>query len=256
MKKFLIIFLIFCAPLLLQGCTTNKSNLMCADGCADAPAGKEQWSQQLGDKLFIHKRMRELYVHPETNMWELSATCGSPSLIRTLGYSLLGGAVSGLAYKTVSNPFAAGAIGGAANGGINQISQSGLNKVCRDAATVAAQHNARPEVSREITRWNVRKNLEMAKVQQEVTNELNGVAGSTATPGQSQLAPQQLSMTAEKHLELLMVCASDVKAKHPDLFEGMTPEQVSDDMDRRCNEKGQGGFGVLPSGSQCGCGGV
>lgn len=238
--------------LLLQGCAASRSNLLCADGChAGTPTADTQWSIQLNDNLTRHQEHKDLFVHVETGAWEPSQTCGSPGLLRTLTYSLLGGAVSGIAYKTIQNPYAAGAVGGAANGVINQISNSNLSQVCRDAATVAARHNARPEVAREIIRWNVRRNLEATRITQEVMNEETRVSTVPVQP-----SAQQVSTSFDQHIQILKVCAADAQSKHQDLFAQMTLEQVLDDMDRRCQAKGQDGFGVLPGQNRCGCGGV
>lgn len=251
-KPFSIFVLV--AALLLQGCASGP-NIACAGprGCqSKADARNTQWSQQLGDNLYRHPEYKDLYVHQETDAWEPSATCGTPSLLRTLTYSLIGGVASGVAYKFVSNPYAAGAVGGAANGLANQMNQSGLNQACRNAATVAAQHNAEPQVAREIIRWSVRKNLETTKITQEIINEETGVA--TPPPQAHQVTQQAVSF--EQNLQLLKGCAGEAKARFPDLFGQMTPEQVIEDMETRCQAKGKGGFGVLPGGNQCGCGGV
>ncbi|MFZ2151558.1 MAG: hypothetical protein WAV09_00435 [Minisyncoccia bacterium] len=257
MNKLFLIFVLG-AVLFLQGCATNKSNIWCAgpQGCqSKTVASNTQWSVQLGDNLFVHPQYKDLYVHQETGAWEPSQTCGSPSLLRTLTYSLIGGVASGVAYKFVSNPYAAGAVGGAANGLANQMNQSGLNQACRNAATVAAQHNAEPQVAREIIRWSVRKNLETTKITQEIINEETGVAGTPAL-GQTQYTSQQVSLSFEQNLQILKGCAGEAQVRFPNLFGRMTPEQVIEDMESRCQAKGKGGFGVLPGGNQCGCGGA
>lgn len=180
--------LFLAATLFLQGCATNKSNILCAgpQGCqSKTVAANTQWSVQLGDNLFVHPEYKDLYVHPQTGAWEPSATCGTPSLLRTLTYSLIGGVASGVAYKFVSNPYAAGAVGGAANGLANQMNQSGLNQACRNAATVAAQHNAQPEVAYKIIEWDERRQQEQNRVRQQVRNELAGTG-----------APQQVALAA------------------------------------------------------------
>ena len=227
--------LLLAATLLLQGCATGGSNLLCADGCRNGtPTADTQWSQQLGDNLYVHPQFKDLYVHQVTQAWEPSLTCGSPGLLRTLSYSLLGGAISGIAYKTVSNPYAAGAIGGAANGVIGQINQSGLNKVCRDAATVAAQHNARPEISREIIRWTVRKNLETAKIQQEVTNE---EMGQQQPVGSQQIAAAQSDPTA--------TCVADANRSQDGINKMAICAKYSLPYGLTTNPQGQQGCGCI-----------
>ena len=175
MSKFFV-FVLMAAALLLQGCATGRSNLLCADGCtAGASTAQTQWSQQLGDNMYVHPQYVDLYVHRETDAWEPSQTCGSPGLLRTLSYSLVQGLVQGVAYKTISDPLVAGTLSGTANGVIGQMNQSNLSKVCRDAATVAAQHNARPDVARKIIHWQTKRQLENTRLQQEAVNEIQGI---------------------------------------------------------------------------------
>lgn len=169
-------FVLVAAALLLQGCATGRSNLLCADGCrAGAPTAQTQWSQQLNDNMYVHPQYVDLYVHRETDAWEPSQTCGTPGLLRTLSYSLVQGLVQGVAYETVNNGLLAGTLSGTVNGVIGQMNQSSLSKVCRDAATVAAQHNARPDVARKIIHWNMKRRLEENRLQQEAMNEIQGV---------------------------------------------------------------------------------
>lgn len=183
----IFVFMMLVATLLLQGCATGKSNLLCADGgCHNGPrAAESQWSQQLGDNLYVHPEYKDLYVHRETDAWEPSQTCGSPGLMRTLSYSLVQGLVQGVAYKTVNDPLIAGTLSGTANGVIGQMNQSSLSKVCRDAATVAAQHNARSDVARKIIYWQTKRQLENNRLQQEAMNEIQGVQGQGQTPVQN-----------------------------------------------------------------------
>lgn len=187
MSKYFYVFGLV-VVLFLQGCAMNKSNVLCAgpQGCqSKTVVANTQWSVQLGDNLFVHPQYKDLYEHRETGAWEPSATCGTPSLLRTLTYSLIGGVASAGAYKFVSSPYAAGAIGGTVNGLVNQMNQSGLNQACRNAATVAAQHNAQPEVAYKIIEWDERRQQEQNRVRQQVRNELAGTG-----------APQQVALAA------------------------------------------------------------
>ena len=186
MKK-IFVFAILVAALLLQGCATGRSNLLCADGgCHNGPrAAETQWSQQLGDNLYVHQEYKDLYVHPVTDAWEPSQTCGSPGLLRTLAYSAVQGVVQGGMYKVINDPLLAGTAGGMANGVIGQMNNASLSKICRDAATVASQHNARPDVARKIIHWNLKRQLENNRLQQEAMNEIQGVQNQGQTLAQN-----------------------------------------------------------------------
>lgn len=255
------VFLVFCTALLLQGCAMNSSNILCAGpgGCVTEGADI-QLSQLLGEKMYRHSRYKDLFVHGPTDAWEASQTCGQPGFLTTIAYSLVGGVIQGASYKFIANPYVAGAVGGSANAALGLVNQSNLSKACRNAVMVSAEHNAQPDIAREIVRWTVRKQLAANKLNAEVTAELTGqvlqpVVG--VQPTQAPVTQNNGFSSIENYRRILSYCARSKGLEYPQNFAGMADGVIVKTMDSACQSTGKGRFKVLnstPGQELCGCG--